>query len=44
MAKKSRARSFGKKVFLFFNLLVSLLFLYPIFFRKALMVQIHQAV
>jgi endonuclease/exonuclease/phosphatase family metal-dependent hydrolase len=35
MAKKSRVRSFGKKVFLFFNLLVSLLFLYPIFFTPS---------
>ena len=35
MAKKSRARNFGKKVFLFFNLLVSLLFLYPLFFTPS---------
>ena len=41
MAKKSRARSFGKKVFLFFNLLVSLLFLYPIFFTPSSFIWIN---
>ena len=35
MAKKSRVRNFGKKVFLFFNLLVSLLLLYPPFFTPS---------
>jgi endonuclease/exonuclease/phosphatase family metal-dependent hydrolase len=41
MAKKSRARNFGKKVFLFFNLLVSLLFLYPIFFTPSSFIWIN---
>jgi endonuclease/exonuclease/phosphatase family metal-dependent hydrolase len=35
MKKKSRARTFGKKLFLYFNLLVSFLFLYPLFFTPA---------
>lgn len=35
MKKKSRARTFGKKLFLYFNLLVSFLFLYPQFFTPA---------
>ncbi len=41
MAKKSRARNFGEKVFLFFNLLVSLLFLYPIFFTPSSFIWIN---
>jgi len=35
MKKKSRARNFGKKLFLYFNVLTSLLFLYPLFFTPA---------
>lgn len=41
MAKKSRVRYFGKKVFLFFNLFVSLLFLYPIFCTPASLIWIN---
>jgi len=41
MAKKSRARNFGKKVFLFFNLLVSLLFIYPLFFTPSSFIWIN---
>ncbi len=32
MAKKSKARSFGKKIIIYFNLIVSILLLYPLFF------------
>ena len=41
MKKKSRARNFGKKVFLFFNLLVSFLFLYPQFFTPSSFIWIN---
>ncbi len=41
MAKKSRIRIVGKKVILFLNLLISLLLLYPIFFKPATFIWIN---
>ena len=41
MAKKSRARNFGKKLFLYFNLLVTLLFLYPLFFTPSTFIWVN---
>jgi Endonuclease/Exonuclease/phosphatase family len=41
MKKKSRARNFGKKLFLYFNLLVSILFLYPLFFTPSTFIWVN---
>ena len=41
MAKKSSIRNFGKRALFFFNLLVSILFLYPIFFSPISLIWIN---
>ena len=41
MAKKSRIRNFGKKALFLFNILVSLLFLYPLFFTPTSFIWIN---